>query len=770
MNNMLELSKVKRFYDHFSLLTVGDDKTPNFPWKESQSRKQDWDVFSKNYQYKGGINKKDGEEIKATKNFGIICGFDHLECFDVDLKVFSTAQEQKDFWNEYYSYLTDNILNFSSKFGVYRTKNDGYHILYRTKRVEGNLKVAKLKGHKEAVIETRGIGGYVFAYPENHVKGTREYFNLEYITDADREILMTVSLMYNHVEEPPVEPKKEKTEFKDGEISPWQDYNDKTDIFEIIGDDFSIVKHQQKRIIIKRHGATSPHSGYIFKDSGCMYLFSTGTIYQHEKLITPFIAYATKFHNKDFSAAASQLYKDGFGSRIQKITDKKKKSLPNNLSLVKEYKVKSEKIVFPIEIFPKPIQSYIMECANKLDSNVDYMGCSLIWLISICIGNAIRVKVKNGWVEPVTVWMSIVGKAGIGKTPSINNIIFPLEKINAREIKKYLKNLEQYQEYQNLSHKEKKEHSEVDKPVKQQFIANDITTEALIDLHQDCDSGVAVFKDELAGWLKDMNKYRAGSDLEFWLSAWSGKSVNVNRISRPGSFVDNPMIPVLGGIQPQIFYNFYTEETKENGFMDRMLLSFPESQVDYFNENEMEYDVLEWYKDTIVTFFDIIRASTVRDFDNEIQPRIADFTPEAKKEYSRIFNEITDAQNDDEENEYLKSMYPKQKSYIARFALIIHAFNEFFSEGGNTLSISKESVLSAEKLSQYFVATAKKVKFNNMEVQDLKTVAKNGKNNAEKIRSMYEDNPEFNRTHAADTLGVSKSYVMRIIKEIKGEQ
>ena len=34
---------------------------------------------------------------------------------------------------------------------------------------EGNLKLAKLKGHKEAVIETRGRYGYVFAYPENKV-------------------------------------------------------------------------------------------------------------------------------------------------------------------------------------------------------------------------------------------------------------------------------------------------------------------------------------------------------------------------------------------------------------------------------------------------------------------------------------------------------------------------------------------------------------------------------------------------------------------------
>lgn len=126
--------------------------------------------------------------------------------------------------------------------------------------------------------------------------------------------------------------------------------------------------------------------------------------------------------------------------------------------------------------------------------------------------------------------------------------------------------------------KKKKIIRRVQKPVKSQFIANDITLEALVDLHQESDNAIGVFKDELAGWLKDMNKYRAGSDLEFWLSCWSGKRCWLNRLTRKGSFVEKPFIPVLGGIQPAILNSFYTRENKDNGFMDRMLLSFPESE------------------------------------------------------------------------------------------------------------------------------------------------------------------------------------------------
>lgn len=764
----MDIQKKLKFLENFSVITVGENKVPNFGWTKQQTEKLSIQKLTENLEYKGGKKwtDKDGvtHEIKATTGFGLVTGFEDLEVVDVDLKVFSTAKEQKEFWNEYLQNLQDNILDFEDKFVIYKTKNAGYHIIYKTKRVQGNLKLAKLKGHKEAIIETRGRFGYIFAYPENKVS-KKSYFEVEYISDEDREILMSFSKMYNYVEEIAINiPKKEKIDFEIGEISPWQDYNEKTNIWDVISDEFSIVSNNKKHIAIKRHGASSVHSGYIFKDTGFMYLFSTGTIYPHEKLITPFTAYTIKYHSGDFSESTKALYKDGYGSRVKRIL---KEVIPNTEKIIEEFQYNKNDLIFPIDIFPKPIQSYILECNSKLDSNIDYMGCSLLWLISVCIGNSIEVEVKRGWKENATVWISLIGKAGIGKTPSINNIIFPLQKINSREIKNYFKELEKYEYYESLGKKEKEESLEVPKPIKKQFIANDITLEALVDLHQESDNAVGVFKDELAGWLKDMNKYRAGSDLEFWLSCWSGKSVSMNRKTAKSSFVEKPFIPVLGGIQPNILNSFYTEENKDNGFMDRMLLSFPDAKIDLYNENELEYDLLEWYKDNVICFFDTIKSVIKKDKDDNIESLTAKFEITAKKEWMRIFNELSNFQNDDNENEYLKSMYPKQKSYIPRFALIIHVFDEFFSEGGKTLEISKESVLKAEKLSKYFIATAKKVKVNSVEVSNIKTTAKQGKTNFEKLKLIFEENPEFNRSQTAELLGISRTQINNLLKKLK---
>lgn len=752
---MITLDRCYRLLDTgFSLITASANKKPNMhTWKEYQTTPITKPEMAKAY---------NGETTSAkTEIIGILTGYNNLEVIDVDLKVFPTLPEQEEFWHELHSYLKDNIDDFHRKFVIYKTKNQGYHILYKCDTIEGNLKIAKLKGHKECIIESRGIGGYVVVY-DNQISKL-DYLSIQTISERDRRILWSICRTYNYVDpSEQLQPdKKVAKEYDSSNITPWQDYNEKTSIYDIIGEDFKIVRKLAKHDIILRHGAESSQSGYVYKDSGCMFLFSTGTIYPNEKLITPFIAYAYKYHNGNMSVAGKELYSKGFGSRIVK-------PLPENRI---KTSINTDDLKFPIDIFPAPIQNYMIECNNTLDSSIDYMGCSMLWVTSIVVGNSIHIEVKRGWVETANVWIAVVGKAGLGKTPSIKNIIHPLMKINSKEIKSYLKHAEKYAVYSKSSESEKKQVEDVPKPVKTQFIANDITLEALVDLHEQSKNAVGVFKDELNGWFKDMNKYREGSDLEFWLSTWSGSPVSFNRMSRVGSFVERPLIPVLGGIQPSILNTFYTDENKDNGFVDRMLLTFPELEVEHYNDNEMPYDAVEWYTNAIQAFYEHYKRRVVNyNLDMEIDPYIARLSDDARIEWKRIFNEITSVQNSDEENEYMKSMLPKQKSYIPRFALLIHCLDCYMTEKPTeaSLLISKESMLKAERLSKYFVAMAKKIKVNTMEVKEMKSIISSNKkvDTRELFKELYLINPELNRSETAELLGISKRQIFNYINEL----
>lgn len=750
---MIALSNCFRLLDEgFSLITVSENKVPNFSWKNQQKKQLTKQEFEYQYNFTGN------DKIRKTENIGIVTGFNDLECIDIDLKVFSTAKEQIDFWNEYTNFLNDNILDFKDKFVIYKTKNSGYHILYKTKRVEGNKKIAKLKGHKEAIIETRGIGGYIFIYEGKNITD-KTYKDIDYISDDDRNILISCSKFYNYIEDFEDVKKSNKTDWQGKTVI--EDYNDKHSIFDIIGDEFKIVRDLKDKKVIKRHGADSPHSGYVYKDSGCMYLFSTGTIYQNEKLYSPFTAYAQKYHNLDLKEASKELYAKGYGDRQK----------PKPIIEDEKIQIPKKDLIFPIDIFPDVLQKYILANYTSLNNSIDYMGCSLLYTISIIIGNSICVEVKRGWKETANLWLALVGKAGIGKTPSISAITFPLEKSNNKEIKDYVKNYEKYEKYKSLDPMNQQLTEEIKKPRKTQFIVNDITLEALLDLHAENKNGIGVLKDELAGWFKAMNQYRNGADLEHWLSSWSGKQINLNRKTAKSSFVQKAFIPVLGGIQPSIMDNFYTEENKDNGFIDRMLFCYPDLNIEKYSDKEMSFEYLKWYEEYIINLYEKIKTIINYTEDFEIEPFIASFDYDAKKEWIRIFNDLTDMQNSDHENEYMKSMLPKQKSYIPRFALILNILSSNEDENITIDKITKDSILKAEKLSKYFIAMAKKIKSESIERLDFKqAINKNqDKSNYDKFKAIYVKNKNIKKTVLADLLGVSRTIIYKYIKEYDTE-
>ena len=743
----IAISKLNRLIDDgYSLITIGDKKVPNIKWKEFQTQPMSKEDFAKVY------------DLPTTQGQGLCTGYNGLEVIDVDLKILPTLKAQQEFWTEYVQYLQSEIADFNEKFVIYKTINNGYHILYRCAEIQGNQKLAKLKESPEAIIETRGIGGYVFIYEKKVTE--LSYSDIKEISVKDREMILHISRLFDY-KEPEIQQAPEQ--IPTDSIAPWTDYNSRNSVWDVLGGEFKIVRRLKDKQVIKREGGTSDHSGYVYENSGYMYLFTTGTIYPAEKILSPFAIYAYKYHGGDMKEASRDLYKKGFGTRQVKKT-------------IAEYSpaditIDSNQMTFPIDIFPANIQTYMLECHRTLNASIDYMGCSMLWLLSIIIGNSIKIQVKTGWIESSNLWMAIVGRPGVGKTPNINNIIFPLQKANNSEIKTYIKRMDAYRAYMDLEKKEREAEEKLYKPIKTQFIASDITLEALVELHEENKNAVGVFKDELAGWLKDMNKYRAGSDLEFWLSSWSNKGVALNRKTSKSSFVESPIIPILGGIQPGVLNQFYTEENKDNGFIDRILTCYPDVEVEMYNDNEMDAELLQEYEDFIINMYQHIKRNVVV-YDNEqqISSIIAVFTESAKMEWMRIHDEITAMQNSSTENEYMKSMLPKQKSYIPRFALLINTLDSMTSADAFPHDIiCKESVLKAERLSKYFINMAKKVKLKSSETFELKKVMalNKGKSKKEQIQEVFKVHPEFNRSEAADILGVSRQTIKNWLKDIK---
>jgi len=420
-------------------------------------------------------------------------------------------------------------------------------------------------------------------------------------------------------------------------------------------------------------------------------------------------------------------------------------NLPKLTQLQEE---KTQTTDFPISIFPLPIQKYFLEANSTLDSNIDYMCCSALWGISSLIGNSCVIEVKAGWKEYANIWVACVGSAGVGKTPSIAMATRPFERINSDLITQYPR---KHKEWEDVNGDEENE------PKPEQFIVNDITIEALVALHSKNQNSVAMFREELDGWVKNMSRYSNGSDLPFWLSTWSGKAVSMNRKSGD-SYLARPFVPILGGVQPAILESFSTEENKSNGFLDRILLCCPEIKIEMYNSKEMDYIAIQYYDDWVKKIHLAIKMDIRKSADEEIISNVFRFDGEAKKEWENVYNKISVMQNSDEENEYMKSMLPKQKSYIPRFCLLIHVMNNFELTVIPEL-IDKKTVLKAFKLSEYFIKQAQKVKVSSLQTRSIVDIisTNKGKTAKETFIKILQSGEEVNYSKIAEALDVTRA-------------
>ena len=187
-----------------------------------------------------------------------------------------------------------------------------------------------------------------------------------------------------------------------------------------------------------------------------------------------------------------------------------------------------------------------------------------------------------------------------------------------------------------------------------------------------------------------------------------------------------------------------------------------------YNDSFMDSAAILWYNDFIQRFkTDIEKLYLNFDVNDEIIQTVVHFTPESKEEWVRIHDKITDMQNSDEENEYMKSMLPKQKSYIPRFALLLNAIYTYVDTDANPYKISRQSILNAEKVSQYFIDMAKIVKNESREKMELKRVSSNGSSAFDKFKMMYQADPELNRSTVSEMLEVSRKTLYQWIKKIE---
>ena len=90
----------------------------------------------------------------------------------------------------------------------------------------------------------------------------------------------------------------------------------------------------------------------------------------------------------------------------------------------------------PLDAFPVKIQDMILALSRQENYSIEYMMASLLITVSTAIGNAVNIRIRGGWISAPALYMILVGRPGMGKTPPLDFAFRPIRKHDAKAIKR----------------------------------------------------------------------------------------------------------------------------------------------------------------------------------------------------------------------------------------------------------------------------------------------------------------------------------------------
>jgi hypothetical protein len=242
-------------------------------------------------------------------------------------------------------------------------------------------------------------------------------------------------------------------------------------------------------------------------------------------------------------------------------------------------------------------------------------------------------------------------------------------------------------------------------------VVSDATIEALVVRLEENPRGVLCAHDELSGWVKSLDQYKQGgrgSERQQWLSMWGGEPIYVDRKGKKEPIViPCPLVCLSGSIQPSILSELGTN--REDGLLDRFLLSYPDRMPSRWSDDEIGDDTAEAYREICDALYELeVRANA----NGEPTPQQLKFTPEARKVFIGKTNSLHEEMEHPRFPTYLRGPWAKLEAYLARLSLIIALvriaehepeLHEFY------WSVNERDVRAAAELIEYFKAHARRV-------------------------------------------------------------
>jgi Protein of unknown function (DUF3987)/Bifunctional DNA primase/polymerase, N-terminal len=227
------------------------------------------------------------------------------------------------------------------------------------------------------------------------------------------------------------------------------------------------------------------------------------------------------------------------------------------------------------QLLPEPLKAWIGDISDRMQCPPEFPSVAALVAAASIVGNRVRIcpKRADAWTIVPNLWGAVVGRPGMLKSPALQEAFIPMKARERLAREEYERGIQDFsferdfaeaqkthlrgrmKKAKDASDKEalRKEYvaAEIPIPIERRYIVNDPTVEKLGELLNQNPRGLLLFRDELVGWLKALDREGREQDRSFYLETWDGKGEYVyDRIGRGTLRISNMTLSILGGIQP----------------------------------------------------------------------------------------------------------------------------------------------------------------------------------------------------------------------------
>lgn len=371
---------------------------------------------------------------------------------------------------------------------------------------------------------------------------------------------------------------------------------------------------------------------------------------------------------------------------------------------------------YPVDALPEVLRRFVTTASHALGVDPCMLALPMSAMLASCIGTTRTVRVKESWREPCIIWTGVVAESGTKKTPSQQAVLKPLRRIQRRRFDEHAQ-LRQLHDQELLDYEERlkrwkqKKSKDENAPTKPEapacirHIISDSTTEGLAPILQNNLRGLLLVRDELAGWMGDMDRYSGskGGDAPRWLSIWSSEPITIDRKTSDTIYVDSPAVSITGGVQPGVLRRMLGIEHREDGMAARFLYAMPADLPDVWTDADIPAQTEQALEQIVEGLLELRHD---HDADGHPCPVDVQLDAEAMKQYIRWHDDH--AQRTGEHTGDLRAAMAKMKGYALRLALVLHMARMVSGEDVGE-AIDHTSLESATKIIDWHIQEARRI-------------------------------------------------------------